>query len=799
MVRRSAPKAGCCRPTSWPRVAALDRDLGGSRRSDYHLAPNERLGEAIARSWARLTGAWDAFSTDRDGLPAGDHAGTAHPRALAAAAVRGARLRPARPAARRRDRRQDLPRLLRVQPLADPPRRRRRPARPSHPGVRGAADQSPHSLVQELLNRSDEHLWGIVTNGLSLRLLRDNVTLTRQAYVEFDLEAMFASEVYADFALLWLCAHQSRLEAETPGGVLARALDPGGAARRDPRARRTPRRRRAGDRGARPRLPRPPRQRRAARRAARRQPRRPDYYRQLLRSSTGCCSCSSPRTATHCCCPTTARRAVRRARALRSLLLDQRLRRLSVRRRGGRAHDLYEQVKLVSGWLHDGGQPALALPALGSFLWSPDTTAHLSDARLANEAPARGGPRARLRRGRPTAGRLPQPRRRGARLRLRVAARTAPRRSIARPPRFALTTAAGNERKTTGSYYTPTSLIASLLDSALDPVLDEAAQARRPRAGAPRPQGLRPGLRLRPLPHRRRPPHRQAPRRGPRAATPSQRPRRSDTRCATSCPLHLRRRRQPDGRRAVQGLPLDGGARARQAAVVPRPPHRVRQQPARRDTRAARRRASPTTPSSRCSATTRTSSRPGANTTPRNARARPRCASTAGDPTQDAASLADPRGTTARDCRRHARRRPRARSRVLADSLASDDTRATPPCRRRLGRRLHDAEEHRRGADHHRRRPASRRTGTRRPQLRGARCGDCRASTATGRSTGTSRSRRSSARGATEHGRARLGGRLRLRARQPAVGAREAPGEGVLRRHRARDRDSEEQGAHAIG
>ena len=52
------------------------------------------------------------------------------------------------------------------------------------------------------------------------------------------------------------------------------------------------------------------------------------------------------------------------------------------------------------------------------------------------------------------------------------------------PATFALATAAGNERKTTGSYYTPTSLISVLLDSALDPVLDEAAaQDRRTRSG----------------------------------------------------------------------------------------------------------------------------------------------------------------------------------------------------------------------------------------------------------------------------------------------------------------------------
>jgi hypothetical protein len=46
-----------------------------------------------------------------------------------------------------------------------------------------------------------------------LRLLRDNASLSRQAFVEFDLEAMMEGEVYADFALLWMVCHQSRLEA----------------------------------------------------------------------------------------------------------------------------------------------------------------------------------------------------------------------------------------------------------------------------------------------------------------------------------------------------------------------------------------------------------------------------------------------------------------------------------------------------------------------------------------------------------------------------------------------------------
>jgi len=45
---------------------------------------------------------------------------------------------------------------------------------------------------------------------------------------------------------------------------------------------------------------------------------------------------------------------------------------------------------------------------------------------------------------------------------------------------FELKTASGNERKTTGSFYTPTPLINVLLDSALDPILDEACRKSNP-------------------------------------------------------------------------------------------------------------------------------------------------------------------------------------------------------------------------------------------------------------------------------------------------------------------------------
>ena len=76
---------------------------------------------------------------------------------------------------------------------------------------RGEGGQrSPHALVQEYLNRTDP-LWGIVTNGVRLRLLRDSARLARPTYVEFDLEAIFEENLYSEFVVFWRLCHRSRL------------------------------------------------------------------------------------------------------------------------------------------------------------------------------------------------------------------------------------------------------------------------------------------------------------------------------------------------------------------------------------------------------------------------------------------------------------------------------------------------------------------------------------------------------------------------------------------------------------
>ena len=78
--------------------------------------------------------------------------------------------------------------------------------------IKGVTRMSPHALVQEYLNLT-EHLYGIVTNGHKLRLLRDSSRLIKLSFLEFDFERMFEEELFSDFALLYRLLHASRMPA----------------------------------------------------------------------------------------------------------------------------------------------------------------------------------------------------------------------------------------------------------------------------------------------------------------------------------------------------------------------------------------------------------------------------------------------------------------------------------------------------------------------------------------------------------------------------------------------------------
>ena len=73
-----------------------------------------------------------------------------------------------------------------------------------------AIRMSAHAVVQEFINLN-EQLYGLVTNGRILRLLRDSSRLIKLSYLEFDLDRIFTDGLFSDFALLYRLLHATRL------------------------------------------------------------------------------------------------------------------------------------------------------------------------------------------------------------------------------------------------------------------------------------------------------------------------------------------------------------------------------------------------------------------------------------------------------------------------------------------------------------------------------------------------------------------------------------------------------------
>ena len=85
--------------------------------------------------------------------------------------------------------------------------------RPSGLLAQDGRRRSAASAIQDWLNASGHAAWGMCCNGVMLRLVRDNASLTRPAYIEADLRRIFEDEDFADFAALWLLVHASRFGA----------------------------------------------------------------------------------------------------------------------------------------------------------------------------------------------------------------------------------------------------------------------------------------------------------------------------------------------------------------------------------------------------------------------------------------------------------------------------------------------------------------------------------------------------------------------------------------------------------
>lgn len=343
----------------------------------------------------------------------------------------------------------------------------------------GRRRRSGFGLLQEYLNASDDGLWGLASDGLTLRLGRDNASLTRPTWMEADLGRIFAEGLYSDFAALWLLCHESRFgrpaeppescplevwrEAGREAGTVARGklragfeealaiLGQGFVAHPQNKALRE-----ALHKGA---------------------LHRDEYYGQLLRLVYRLIflltveerNLLHPKNATD---------------ASRSLYSEgyslRRLRDRAVRRTAhDRYIDLWEAVKIVFLGLAE-GEPHLGLPALAG-LFAKNQCPDLDIARLENRAIL--GALFRLAWLRESGGlvrvnwRDMGPDELGyvyeGLLELKPQI-TEDGRSFA----FAgADESRGHARKTTGSYYTPDELVQLLLDSALDPVVERKVQA----------------------------------------------------------------------------------------------------------------------------------------------------------------------------------------------------------------------------------------------------------------------------------------------------------------------------------
>jgi hypothetical protein len=359
-----------------------------------------------------------------------------------------------------------------------------------NPGVAGAA-RAPQAMVQDLLNRSDDHLWAILSNGVRLRLLRDSTALAGSAYAEFDLEAIFNGELYADWLLLFQVCHVSRLEKR--GGAGASPSDcwleawRGEAVQAGTRALE---RLREGVEAALVALgsgflthPSNGWLVEALRTGGLSTK---EYHRALLRLAYRLLFAFVAEDRGALLDPTAPADARQR---YERFFGTARLRRLARVRAGGPHVDLWRAQRMVLAGLGGDGVPQIAVPALGG-LFDPDRRQRrvadaphpdlLLGADLANTdllaairhlawftrdhrahavdyrhlgAEELGGVYESL---------------------LELVPEV-----DADAGAFRLVHLAGNERKTTGSYYTPPALVSALLDTALDPLLDEAVASAR--------------------------------------------------------------------------------------------------------------------------------------------------------------------------------------------------------------------------------------------------------------------------------------------------------------------------------
>lgn len=186
--------------------------IKGQAAIDFNFAKTDKLADEIAIAWGDALAYWMAFQRALARLPETDLATTVTREQWVVPLLRSLGYDPVYTAKAEVVDGQTYALSHRIEPGENKPSihvvgcRVKLEQRPPS----GTPRLSAHALMQEYLNRT-EHLWGIVTNGLQWRLLRDSSLMTRLTFIEFDLEQILNGENFAEFGLFYRLFHRSRL------------------------------------------------------------------------------------------------------------------------------------------------------------------------------------------------------------------------------------------------------------------------------------------------------------------------------------------------------------------------------------------------------------------------------------------------------------------------------------------------------------------------------------------------------------------------------------------------------------
>ncbi|PIE53431.1 hypothetical protein CSA37_01485 [Candidatus Fermentibacteria bacterium] len=332
----------------------------------------------------------------------------------------------------------------------------------------GKTRQIPHSMMQEYLNKNETPTWGILSNGQKLRILRENSSMTRQAYIEFDLEKMMESQAYSDFTLLYLICHESRFTKQTEEKKQIIEQWAATARKSGIRALDTLR---TGVKEAIEALGKGFLINQIIRNNLRdREDYKQDYYRQLLRVAYRLIFLLTAESRELLLDPEATQQAKDLYYKYYSLT---RIRNLAERKRGTRHKDLWKALNVtIASLCKAEPTPEIGIKPLGSFLWSAEATRDLNEADIENKYLCQALRAITLTTKEGVTTRVDYRNLGSEELGSIYESLLEMRPEVNADARFfKLNITAGNERKTTGSYYTPTELINELLNSALDPVI----------------------------------------------------------------------------------------------------------------------------------------------------------------------------------------------------------------------------------------------------------------------------------------------------------------------------------------